>query len=35
MPLRIVWLLLIVPLLLAIPVAAQIDDRGTLSLCSS
>jgi hypothetical protein len=32
MPLRIVCLLLIVPLLLAIPVAAQIDSRGTLSV---
>jgi hypothetical protein len=32
MPLRIVCLLLVVPLLLAIPVAAQIDHRGALSL---
>ena len=32
MPLRIVYLLLIVPLLLAIPLAAQIEHRETLSL---
>jgi Bacterial Ig-like domain (group 2) len=32
MPQRMVWLLLIVPLLLAVPSAAQTDNRGTLSL---